>query len=268
MDTVMVEFISGRLRKRKDTKGAGKSIEKWRGKTNSRSARRGDCSSKNHFNDWVMITGKWQVHIEESFAFFISHTHTSVTAASFSSNLILLLLPTPPPFVTRCVSRHQRANDWKKSRTDNRWYCLMMCYSFFSYHYQLFSSSRLDVGMFVSVTHQSLLDPQILLAMSAGCGYHSRCFSFMEKQKQTMHTTRHRLCRLDFDQKAIGHDTIKAKERFTIMFKHEWSSDKIVFISSSSSSSDLFDLRFRHLDTTETTCFTEHKRVKGKAIVH
>ncbi len=61
----------------------------------------------------------------------------------------------------------------------------MMCYSFFFFIIINYSHHQTDVAMFVSVTHQSREDPQVLLAMSAGCGWLSlSIFFYREKKKR------------------------------------------------------------------------------------
>jgi len=92
-----------------------------------------------------MITGKCKLtsnnHCLSSLSYTL-HAHINVVGIIFS-NFVLLLLFTINHSLLAVFSRHKCAND-TKYRTDNRWYCLMMCYSFFFFHhYQLFSSSRL-----------------------------------------------------------------------------------------------------------------------------
>lgn len=90
---------------------------------------------------------------------------------------------------------------------------------------------KAHVGMFVSVTHQSLVDPQVRLSMSAGCGYHY-LFAPFQPASATLRAQHDTSCRLDFDQKAIEHDTRAGRGiTCTTTCKHEQSSDKIVFIS-------------------------------------
>jgi hypothetical protein len=118
-----------------------------------------------------MITGKCKLtsnnHCLSSLSYTL-HAHINVVGIIFS-NFVLLLLFTTNHSLLAVFSRHKCAND-TKYRTDNRWYCLMMCYSFFFFIIINYSHHQTDVAMFVSVTHQSREDPQVLLAMSAGCG--------------------------------------------------------------------------------------------------
>ena len=137
---------------------------------------------------WLQVSVKltWNNHgLSSSSSSSSSHAHICVMSASFLGIWFYCFESTL--FITCCVSRQLCANDWQEKRkfvrTDNRWYCLMMCYSFFFfYHYQLFSSSILCCHVRVSYASIAI--------RSMGCGLSLSSFIYIyRKQKQRIHNT-------------------------------------------------------------------------------
>jgi hypothetical protein len=131
---------------------------------------------------WLQVSAKLTSN-NHFLSFSSSHAHIYVMSASYL--VIWFYCFDPPLFITCCVSRHKCAND-SKYRTDNRWYCLMMCYSFFFYHYQLFSSSRLCWHVRVSYASIAIRSTGSSFPCRQGVVIH---YLFYRKQKQRIHNT-------------------------------------------------------------------------------
>ncbi len=151
-------------------------------------------------------------------------------------------------------------------RTDNRWYCLMMCYSFFFFIIINYSHHQTDVAMFVSVTHQSREDPQVLLAMSAGCGWLSlSIFFYREKKKRKDIQHDMTLTRRQLNTTPLNENIIHSNAQTRMI---EWQNRIYLFVLCFFFS--LFDLLFSHLNTHNRNDGLQWTRTieRGKVIVH